>query len=305
MPSDANGVYSLPSGYLAVTGSTILSSQHNPPLEDLAAAMTGRLAVNGANPMVGPLRHADGAVSAPGMTFTSSPGSGFYKTTGGVGVAIAGVKVAEFVSSGLISGARFIGEMFAWTGSTAPALCVLPYGQTLSRTAYPDLWTFAQTEIAAGNHFYNNGNGTTTFGVGDLRGRVIAGKDDMGGVAAARLSAAYFGALSGNVGRFIGDVGGLESCSILTGNLPPYTPAGSNSSSSVSVTSFGNSVVTTGGGNPGLVGSAAIGTLQTTISSSGTANAQTFTGSAQGGTSIPLNNTQPTIVTQFALFAGA
>jgi hypothetical protein len=41
MPS-ANGVYSLPSGYLAVTGATIQASQHNPPLEDIAAAAAAK-----------------------------------------------------------------------------------------------------------------------------------------------------------------------------------------------------------------------------------------------------------------------
>ena len=35
MPS-SNGVYSLPSGYLATTGTTIQVSQHNPIFEDVA-----------------------------------------------------------------------------------------------------------------------------------------------------------------------------------------------------------------------------------------------------------------------------
>jgi hypothetical protein len=44
MPS-SNGVYSLPAGYLAVTSSTIQVSQHNHPLEDIAAALTLRLSL--------------------------------------------------------------------------------------------------------------------------------------------------------------------------------------------------------------------------------------------------------------------
>ena len=55
MPDDSNGVYSLPSGYLAVTGETILASQHNPPLEDIADALTARLSRSGAAPMTGDL----------------------------------------------------------------------------------------------------------------------------------------------------------------------------------------------------------------------------------------------------------
>ena len=37
MPRDGNSVYSLPVGYLAVVGEDILPTNHNPPLEDLAA----------------------------------------------------------------------------------------------------------------------------------------------------------------------------------------------------------------------------------------------------------------------------
>jgi hypothetical protein len=59
MPS-SNGVYSLPSGYLAVTGATILASQHNPPLEDIAAALTLRLSRDGTAPMIGPVQLAVG-----------------------------------------------------------------------------------------------------------------------------------------------------------------------------------------------------------------------------------------------------
>lgn len=54
------------------------------------------------------------------------------------------------------------------------------FGQTLPRAAFPDLWTFAQAEIAAGNTLHANGNGTTTFGIPDMRGRVRAAKDNMG-----------------------------------------------------------------------------------------------------------------------------
>ena len=55
MPRDLSGVYTLPSGYEAVTGETIEPSQHNPPLEDLASAMTGSLPRNGAAAMTGNL----------------------------------------------------------------------------------------------------------------------------------------------------------------------------------------------------------------------------------------------------------
>ena len=55
MPDDSNGVYSLPNGYLAVSGQTILTTQHNPPLQDIATALTARLSRSGVAPMTGNL----------------------------------------------------------------------------------------------------------------------------------------------------------------------------------------------------------------------------------------------------------
>lgn len=104
MPSDSNGVFTLPSGYLAITGEDIEASQHNPPLEDLATAVTGRLPRNGAAPMTGPLKLVDGTAGTPSLTFNSASGRGIYKTTNGWGISVDGVSVAEFTSSGLSTG---------------------------------------------------------------------------------------------------------------------------------------------------------------------------------------------------------
>lgn len=48
-------IYTLPPGYLAVTGTTIQPSQHNPPLEDIAQALTESVPRNGSGPMTGNL----------------------------------------------------------------------------------------------------------------------------------------------------------------------------------------------------------------------------------------------------------
>lgn len=47
MPFDANGKYNLPAGYRAVDGETIESSQHNPPLEDIASALSNTILKDG------------------------------------------------------------------------------------------------------------------------------------------------------------------------------------------------------------------------------------------------------------------
>jgi hypothetical protein len=55
MPYDSNGNASLVPGYLATTGQTILPSQHNPPLEDIAAMLSQVLLRSGVAPMSGAL----------------------------------------------------------------------------------------------------------------------------------------------------------------------------------------------------------------------------------------------------------
>lgn len=73
------------------------------------------------------------------------------------------------------------GVIFDFAGSTAPDGFIMCYGQAISRTTYAAL--FAVIGVTFGP-----GDGSTTFNVPDLRGRVIAGKDDMGGTAASRLN---------------------------------------------------------------------------------------------------------------------
>lgn len=64
-----------------------------------------------------------------------------------------------------------------------------------------------------------------TITLPDWRGRALAALDDMGNTAAGRLTATYFGTAA----TVLGAAGGSESKVIVTANLPPYTPSGTNS----------------------------------------------------------------------------
>jgi microcystin-dependent protein len=295
MPTDNNGNYSLPSGYLAVDGTTIQASQHNPPLEDIASALSGRISRNGSAPMTAPLKHADGVVGAPAITFGSAPTTGLYKTANGIGVAVGGAKVAEFVGGGVL-GARVIGELVPFTGGTPPPLFVFPFGQNLSRAAYPDLWAFAQGEIAAGSLFYNNGDGVSTFGIADMRGRVPANRD----TAAGRLTTAG----GGVDGATLGSVGGNQSHTLTLAQLP--TGIASSGNNAISVSSA-NPVVKNAnlGINPGAASGTAVwfGGQASIEASSNPSQAINVTSNNTGGAAH--FNTQPTIVTNYMLFAGA
>ena len=74
-----------------------------------------------------------------------------------------------------------IGAILAYSGASAPSGWVLCDGAAISRTTYATLFANIGTNFGAGD-------GSTTFNVPDLRGRVIVGKDDMGGAAAARVT---------------------------------------------------------------------------------------------------------------------
>jgi microcystin-dependent protein len=86
---------------------------------------------------------------------------------------------------------------FAGVAGEVPAGSVQLYGQAVSRTTYP--LTFAALGTTWGI-----GDGSTTFNLPDMRGRVPAGVDNMGGTAASRLttsslgSAAVVGVTGGN-----------------------------------------------------------------------------------------------------------
>lgn len=291
MARDSNGNYSLPSGYKATPGETILASQHNPPLEDLASAMTGSLPRDGSAPMGGPVKTITGSASSPAI---------FPNGNSNVGIHFANGKV-NFV--GGATGLRYIGELIPYTFLTPEPLTVLPYGQTLLRASYPELWTKAQTDIAAGNTFYNNGNGTTTFGIGDMRGRVVAGKDDMGGSAAGRLTSAG----SGVNGAALGATGGAESHTLTAAQLPIITPTFNGNAGTVTVTSRSNGVVHGVGLVQGQSGGS-FGFIVSTASLLAVTSDGNFTPSgsvSSFGSGAAHNNTQPTMVCNYLLYVGA
>jgi microcystin-dependent protein len=93
------------------------------------------------------------------------------------------------------------GLILPYGGTSAPSGYLLCYGQAISRSTYSTLFSAISTT-------YGVGDGSSTFNLPDLRGRTIAGQDDMGGVSANRLTDAVTGGLNGDT---LGDTGGTES----------------------------------------------------------------------------------------------
>lgn len=99
-----------------------------------------------------------------------------------------------------------IGALLAFAGATAPDGWLLCAGQDVSRVTYGALFAVIGTT-------YGAGDGSTTFTLPDLRGRVPAGLDNMGGTDATRLDWA----------NTLGTAGGAQTHTLTTPEIPSHS----------------------------------------------------------------------------------
>jgi microcystin-dependent protein len=97
-------------------------------------------------------------------------------------------------------------------GMIVPSMLTEAQFQALNGTS----WVLAYGQSVAGSS-YATVTGNTN--VPDLRGRVVAGKDDMGGSAANRLTSGG----SGVNGASLGAVGGAETHTLTTAQMPSHS----------------------------------------------------------------------------------
>ena len=112
-------------------------------------------------------------------------------------------------SSGVPSGA-----WFPYSGTSAPAGYLLCDGSAVSRTTYASLFSAIGT-------VHGVGDGSSTFNLPDMRGRLPVGQDDMGGSAASRVTTAG----SGVDGATLGATGGAQNVTLTAAEsgLPSHT----------------------------------------------------------------------------------
>lgn len=165
-----------------------------------------------------------------------------------------------------INGGMPVGAAIPYGGTAAPSGWLLCFGQAISRTTYVLLFTAIGTT-------YGVGDGTTTFNVPDLRGRVVAGQDDMGGSSANRLTNTPTGGVDGDG---LGNVGGSEGHTLTTAEMPAHTHDITNSNNNTPTTGAAGRLLGTGTG--------------------------VNSGSTGGGGAH--NNVQPTLILNYIIFAG-
>src|SRR4029077_5208907 len=127
-----------------------------------------------------------------------------------------------------------VGASLEWDYGAAqiPSWALLPYGQAISRSLYPVLAALA----SAASYPHGSGDGSTTFNVADKRGRFSAGKDNMGGTAASRITAA----ISGTAGTVLGAAVGGEGVTLAIGAIPSHDHTGVTNLQSVDPAHSGN-----------------------------------------------------------------
>lgn len=263
IPRASDGTYGLPIGTTVNVGDTLLVSQHNPAFSDVAEALTNSLDRTGKGGMLANLAM-----------------NGNKITGAAPGVADTDVATVAQLASGTSTP---IGGVIDFWGTTLPTGFLLCAGQEISRSTYAALFAVIGTNAGAGN-------GSTTFNLPDYRGRASAGKDDMGGAAASRLTTAG----SGVAGATLGAAGGAQNVTLTEAQMPAHTHtlSGSTSSSGTHSHSYIEAVRV-----PFFGGSGAGLDLSNSTTDPAGAHTHTLSGTAAStGGGQAHSNVQPTIV---------
>jgi microcystin-dependent protein len=173
------------------------------------------------------------------VTFETDGNTILGRQAGAAGPVQALTLGGEFtITGGVISvvSAFPIGVILDYGGSSAPNGWLMCYGQLVLRADFPDLFD------VIGEHF-GAGDGFSTFGIPDARGRVLAGRDGMGGVAANRLTNDTMAPGGGNT---LGASGGTETHVLVVGELPVHSHTGTTELDGVHTHTLANTESPTG-----------------------------------------------------------
>ena len=207
---------------------------------------------------------------------------------GGASITATQGAITDFYSDGtnifsIGSNSVPVGTLVTYSGSSAPAGFLLSYGQSLSTSTYSALYAVIG---------YTFGGSGSSFNTPDMRGRIIAAPDNMGGSAAGRLT-----------GYVLGTTGGGETVTLTTAQIPAHNHTDSGHSHGVSDPGHSHVYSYPAGSGGNIQGGSGFLGSPTNTNSSGT-GISISTGHAAitntgGGTSHP--NVQPTIAVNWAI----
>lgn len=275
---------------------TISSAAMNSDLSDIGTALTGSLARDGQGGMTAVL-----PLNTAGFSYTNDTNTGMYRTgTDAQAIKCGGADIVDITATGAsVAGTLAVSGVISqggnpvipiglgplpWSLPIAPPLWAACYGQACT-SAYAE---YRAALVAASSPFGNNGTDPL---FPDMRGCLPYGKTNMGGTTRTNLTSTYYGAAPTTLGAS----GGSQSSTLLTANLPPYTPSGSISQGSVPLSAQ------QGGLNAGGI---LFASNSPAFSFGATVDAQTFTGVAQGGTSTPVSRVAPGIILNYIVYVG-
>lgn len=298
MPRNSSGTYSLPEAPF-VPNTPISSTAVNSDFDDIGDALTDSLSRSGDGGMTSELE-----LDPSGFFYTGDTDTGMKRTgantqvieCGGVNTVLVNNTGVSVTGNLGVSGTILVGGSplipvglgpLQWSGTTAPPLWVFA-GATYSRTTYAALWAFAQTEIGAGNTFYTNGDGSTTFTIGTMDGYVPAGVD----AAAVRIAGI----------THVGDTAGASTHTLIAGEIPSITSSVTGSVTSANILTADSPTTSFSTGSSGATVWRAFsnGSTQTIVASVGISGTGTSSNTGGGAFSI----VQPVRAFKYIIFAG-
>lgn len=259
MPRANDGAYDLPAGSLVAVGEDIVPSQHNPPLQDLAQAMSDSLSRDGRGGMRANLQ-----------------GGGFRGVNFAAGVQGTDLVIMSQLAAG--AGGAPVGSVLDYAGSSAPTGWLFCAGQTLSRADYAELFAAIGTAYGAPSG--------ATFNIPDCRGRVTAGRDiDNSGFA---------GRLTTPNSQTLGASGGAQSVTLTTAQMPSHSHSVSGSTNETGAHTHTYNGSDTAFVSPGGEGVRGTGTGSTSSAGAHSHTISVTAGDTGGGEAH--SNVQPVIV---------
>ena len=274
-----------------VSSPIVLSGTTTPSYIPIRIAVTGTLTLNMALQLpagiTGLWDVANYSTGAFTLSFTSAGGGSSVTIPQGAEqlVYCNGTNVTPVGASP--NAAFRAGDLKTAAYSTAPAGWLICYGQAVSRTTYAALF-------AAIGTVYGAGDGSTTFNVPDYRGRVLAAADNMGGVAAGRLT-----------GYVLGTAGGEQTHTLVTAEIPYHnhsvTDPGHAHVDGGHVHSFTG---VSGTGNVAAGFNYGLGATSTAVGHASIQSANTGISIGYAGSSGAHNNIQPTLAAYVFIYTG-